>query len=59
TAGGVTVEVSLERDGSPPEQGEFGVAFLPRGGRREGFVTFSTDPRGARLVPRILGYEKP
>ncbi len=59
TAEGVTVEVSLERDGSPPERGEFAVAFLPRGGSREGFVTFRTDPRTARLVPRVLGYEKP
>ncbi|MBA3240522.1 MAG: hypothetical protein H0T60_04775 [Acidobacteria bacterium] len=59
TAEGVTVEVSLERDGSPPEQGEFGIAFLPRGGKREGFVTFNTDPSGSRLVPRVLGYEKP
>jgi uncharacterized protein (TIGR02588 family) len=59
TAEGVTVEVALERDGSPPERGEFSVAFLPRGGQREGFVTFRTDPRSARLVPRVLGYEKP
>ncbi len=59
TAEGVTVEVSLEREGSPPERGEFAVAFLPRGGKREGFVTFRTDPRSARLVPRVLGYEKP
>ena len=59
TAEGVTVEVTLERDGVEGERGEFGVAFLPRGGKREGFVTFRTDPRSARLVPRVLGYEKP
>jgi uncharacterized protein (TIGR02588 family) len=59
TAEGVTVEVALERDGAEPERGEFAVAFLPRGGTREGFVTFGTDPRSARLVPRVLGYEKP
>ena len=59
TAEGVAVEVTLERDGAEGERGEFGVAFLPRGGKREGFVTFRTDPRAARLVPRVLGYEKP
>jgi uncharacterized protein (TIGR02588 family) len=59
TAGGVTIEVTLERDGAEPERGEFAVAFLPRDGKREGFVTFRTDPRTARLVPRVLGYEKP
>ncbi len=59
TAEGLTVEVTLEREGAEAERGEFGVAFLPRGGRREGFVTFRTDPRTARLVPRVLGYEKP
>jgi uncharacterized protein (TIGR02588 family) len=59
TAEGVTIEVTLERDGAEAERGEFAVAFLPRGGKREGFVTFSTDPRSARLVPRVLGYEKP
>jgi len=59
TAEGVTVEVTLERAGAEAERGEFAVAFLPRGGKREGFVTFRTDPRTARLVPRVLGYEKP
>lgn len=59
TAEGVTIEVTLERDGAEAERGEFAVAFLPRGGKREGFVTFRTDPRSARLVPRVLGYEKP
>ena len=59
TAEGVTIEVTLERDGAEAERGEFAVAFLPRGGKREGFVTFRTDPRTARLVPRVLGYEKP
>ena len=59
TAEGVTVEVALEREGREAERGEFAVAFLPRQGKREGFVTFRTDPRTARLVPRVLGYEKP
>ena len=59
TAEGVRVEVTLERDGAEPERGEFDTAFLPRRGRREGWVAFRTDPRAARLTPRVLGYEKP
>ncbi len=59
TAEGVTVEVTLERGGAEGERGELAFAFLPRDGKREGFVTFRTDPRTARLVPRVLGYEKP
>jgi uncharacterized protein (TIGR02588 family) len=59
TAEGVLVEVSLEQDGAEGERGEFSIPFLPRGGKREGWVTFRTDPRAARLVPRVLGYEKP
>ena len=59
TAEGVVVEVSLERDGAEGERGEISIPVLPRGGRREGWVTFRSDPRAARLVPRVLGYEKP
>ncbi len=60
TAEGVLVEVSLEaEDGAEAERGELSIPFLPRGGRREGFVTFRSDPRNARLVPHVLGYEKP
>jgi uncharacterized protein (TIGR02588 family) len=60
TAEGVTVEVLLEAAGSPePERGEFTLAFLPRGGTREGWVAFRTDPRAGRLTARALGYEQP
>ncbi len=59
-AGGPPViEVTLEAGGGEPERGEFTVAFLPRQGRREGWVAFGTDPRAGRLTPRVLGYEKP
>ncbi|HEX5708519.1 MAG TPA: hypothetical protein VFX96_14545 [Pyrinomonadaceae bacterium] len=57
TAEGVVVEVSME--GVEGERGEFVVAFLPRRSTREGWVAFRTDPTGARLTPRVLGYEKP
>ena len=59
TAEGVTVEVTLEAAGAPPERGELTLAFLPRRATREGWVTFRTDPRAGRLTPRVLGYEKP
>ena len=60
TAEGVLVEVVLEGAGPrEPERGEFTLAFLPRGGTREGWVTFRSDPRQGRLTARALGYEEP
>jgi uncharacterized protein (TIGR02588 family) len=60
TAEGVTVEVVLDTAAAPePERGEFTVAFLPRGGSREGWVAFRTDPRAGRLTARAHGYEIP
>ena len=61
TAEGVQIEVTLEGSGGggEPERGEFTIAFVPRRATREGWVAFRTDPRGARLTPRVLGYEKP
>ena len=60
TAEGVSVEVVLEAGGSSePERGEFTVAFLPRGGTREGWVAFRSDPRAGRLTARAPGYEQP
>lgn len=58
-AAGVHVAVILERDGAEVERSEFDIPFLPRHSRREGWVTFATDPRTAQIRPRILGYEKP
>ena len=60
TAVGVTVEVTLETGGAAePESCEVTFAFLPRRGRREGFVVFTSDPRGGKLTPRAHGYERP
>lgn len=60
TAEGVTIEVVLEGGGAAePERAEFSLAFLPRGGRREGWVVFTRDPRAGRLKARALGYEQP
>ncbi|HEV7905492.1 MAG TPA: hypothetical protein VGO96_16745 [Pyrinomonadaceae bacterium] len=65
TAEGITVEVTLENNGSgeggssEPVRGELTIAFLPRRATREGWVTFQQDPRSGRLTARVLGYEKP
>jgi uncharacterized protein (TIGR02588 family) len=58
TAEGVHVEVVLKA-GSDEETGDFEIAFLPRRGSREAWVTFKRDPRGGTLEARVLGYEKP
>lgn len=59
TAEGVRVEVTLETPGSPPETADFDVAFVPRESKREGWVTFRSDPSRGRLTGRAVGYEKP
>lgn len=59
TAEGVRVEVTLEIPGSPPETADFDVAFVPRESKREGWVTFRSDPSRGRLTGRAVGYEKP
>ena len=58
TAEGVHVEVTL-KSGSEEQKGDFEIAFLPRRGSREAWVTFKSDPRQGTLEARVLGYEKP
>ena len=58
TAEGVHIEVVL-RGAGKEETGDFEIAFLPRRGSREAWVTFKTDPRQGSLEARVLGYEKP
>ena len=58
TAEGVHIEVVL-RAGGKEETGDFEIAFLPRRGSREAWVTFKSDPRSGTLEARVLGYEKP
>jgi uncharacterized protein (TIGR02588 family) len=58
TAEGVHIEVVLKAGGKE-ETGDFEIAFLPRRGSREAWVTFKTDPRAGTLEARVLGYEKP
>jgi uncharacterized protein (TIGR02588 family) len=58
TAEGVHIEVVL-RAGGKEERADLEIAFLPRRGAREAWVTFKTDPRNGTLEARVLGYEKP
>lgn len=58
TAEGVHIEVVL-KTGGKEETGDFEIAFLPRRGSREAWVTFKDDPTKGTLEARVLGYEKP
>ena len=58
TAEGVHIEVVL-RSGGKEDRADLEIAFLPRRGAREAWVTFKTDPRQGTLETRVLGYEKP
>jgi uncharacterized protein (TIGR02588 family) len=59
TAEGVNVEVTLETPGAEPETAAFEAAFVPRRSKREGWVTFRSDPSRGRLSGRAAGYETP
>lgn len=60
TAEEVHVEVMMESGSGGKETAEVVIAFLPRGSRREAWVTFREDPRSARTIEaRARGYEVP
>ena len=60
TAEGVQIEVTLNSGGKEQENAQFEIAFLPRHSKREGWVTFTTDPRTVEQIEaRVLGLEKP
>lgn len=59
TAEDITVAVTLERDGAEVDQGEFTIAFVPRGSRAEGWVVLRENPQGGALRGQVLGYEQP
>ncbi len=60
TAEGVQIEVTLNSGGKEQENAQFEIAFLPRHSTREGWVTFTTDPRTVEQIKaRVLGLEKP
>lgn len=60
TAEGVQIEVTLNNGGEEQENAQFEIAFLPRHSQREGWVTFTIDPRTVEEIEaRVLGLEKP
>lgn len=60
TAETVQIEVTLESSGKEQESAQFEIAFLPRRSKREGWVTFKTDPRTVQeMTARVLGFEQP
>jgi uncharacterized protein (TIGR02588 family) len=59
TAENVNVEVTLETPGAAPETAEFEAAFVPRQSKREGWVTFRSDPSRGKLSGRAAGYSTP
>jgi uncharacterized protein (TIGR02588 family) len=59
TAESVKVEVTLETPGAEPERADFEAAFVPRRSKREGWVTFRSDPSRGKLSGRAAGYSTP
>ena len=59
TAADAIVEVVLALPDGASEHAEVEVAHVPRGSRREGWVTFGRDPAAGRLSGRVVGFEQP
>ncbi len=60
TAETVLIEVTLENSGKEQESAQLEIGFLPRHSKREGWVTFQTDPQTVEEVAaRVLGFEQP
>jgi len=58
TAEGLTVEVRLTK-GERAENSSFELPYVPPHSTRHGMVLFETDPVGAELRARPVGYENP
>jgi uncharacterized protein (TIGR02588 family) len=59
TAEDVKVTVVLELPRSEREEAELDIAFLPRDSRRDGWVTFRSDPAGGTLRLGPIAFEVP
>lgn len=59
TAEDVKVTVVLEPPQGEPEEAELDIAFLPRDSRRNGWVTFRTDPSRGTLRLGPMAFEVP
>lgn len=58
TAEDVHVEILLRGAGGREERAALEFPFVPRHARRNGWVTFETDPARGRLQGIILGYRE-
>jgi uncharacterized protein (TIGR02588 family) len=59
TAEDVKVTVVLELPGAGREEADLDIAFLPRDSRRDGWVTFRTDPSRGSLRLGPIAFEVP
>ena len=60
TAEDVLVEFVLYKNGEEAEKSELQIVFSPKDSKREGWVTFTSNPRAADSVTaRIVSYKKP
>jgi len=59
TAEDVQVTVILELPQGGPEEAVLGIAFLPRDSRRNGWVTFQSDPGRGTLRLGPIAFEVP
>lgn len=59
TAGGLTVEGTLEADTGTVERSQATIDYVPAGGTRKGGLYFTKDPARHRLKLRPTGYDRP
>jgi uncharacterized protein (TIGR02588 family) len=55
----VRVPIFLELPGDRREEAELDIAFLPRGSRRAGWVSFREDPRQGTIRLGAIAFEAP
>ncbi|CAN5856292.1 hypothetical protein BH24GEM1_BH24GEM1_00430 [soil metagenome] len=59
TAEDVRVPIHLDLGGGRREEAELDIAYLPRGSRRNGWVSFREDPRRGRIGIGAIAFEVP
>lgn len=60
TAEEVIVEFILYKAGEELEKSELQIAYSPKESKREGWVTFTSDPQAAdSVIARVVSYKKP
>ena len=60
TAEEVSIEMVLQRNGTPLETGTMQLAYVPKESKREGWINFSEDPNEAdSIYVRVVSYKRP